>query len=249
VDERIAQWKGGRLRVYRRERRLRLRKGKKAPRDPAALSPAEFRATFEPYLVAKLVDGNAEAVPLGNGLALLLDPDESRPHGEQRTSGVLGSGLRFEVAVRNGRPECVAIRAEPDGPPVTTTGLRVRVDEAVRELVEATAVRLELDKEGDVIGVLATSPFTASDTTIPPERAGDVRRRLAETAPKRGRPRLSDEHLREVLAEYEKARAQRRPAARAIAERWHVTPETARQWVYKARRRFDLTNTKGGQDV
>jgi hypothetical protein len=97
-------------------------------------------------------------------------------------------------------------------------------------------VRLELD-EGHIIGILATSPQSPVEQRTVAERSSDSRDWYVRPGGKRGRRPLSDEHLREVLEVAENAIAQREPVSRAIAERWTVAPSTARQWLYKARKK------------
>lgn len=224
---RIERWKGGKLDVYRRTVVYRKIKRGKGRRPPAYVAPE---------LVTELYD-TVEAVPYGRGLALMLDPRDSRPRGVRRVSGQVKNGLWVDVEVRDGRPQCVGIRSEPGDREVTSKLLRFALDVALEELIERSTVRLELDAEGGVIGVRADSPTSPVEQRTVKERRADLRDWYAAPKQKRGRRPLSDEHLHEVLKVAENATAQKKSASGAIAERWTVTPETARQWLYKARKR------------
>lgn len=214
------QWRGGELRVYRR-----FVVQREVKREEAG---GQERPVFVPELQTEFWN-TFEAVPYGRGLALILDP------GEERLSGQLDSGLWLDVEVREGRPQCVGLRSAPDGPEVTPPSLRFALDKEVSELIERNTVRLELDDEG-VIGVPAMSPESPVEQRTAAERVADTRDWYARPKQRRGRRPLSDEHLREVLGVAENAAAQKQPASRAIAERWHVQPATARQWLHKARK-------------
>ena len=218
----IEQWKGGELRVYRQfveQRELKRQ-------EVGGLE----RPVYGPKLRRELWN-TVDAIPYGRGLALVLDP------GEKRLSGPLQSGLWLDIEVRDGRPQCVALRSADEGPELTPESLRFALNRAVRILIEEHTVRLELDEAGDIIGVLLKSPQSPVEQRTATERASDAREFYVRPAGKRGRRPLSDEHLDEVLKVAENARAQQQPVTRAIADHWTVQPSTARQWLYKARTR------------
>jgi hypothetical protein len=217
------KWKGGEIPVFMRA--VRPRKVK--TEETGGL----MRDVFVPDLVTEYV-GTFEAVPYGERLALVLDPKESRPRGVKGVSGQLESGLWIDVQVVDGRPQCVGLRGEPE---VTPKMLRFPLDRALESLIRTHTVRLELDSEGAVIGFVATSPESPAEQRTVAERTADLPQQYARPR-KRGRRPLSDEHLDEVLAVAHNARAQKQPVSTAIAERWNVTPETARQWLHKARK-------------
>ena len=216
-------WKGGELPVFRhavKPRKLKTEEAGGVKRD-----------VFVPDFVTEY-EGTFEAVPYGERLALVLDPKESSPRGVKRLSGQLESGLWMDVEVVDGRPQCVALRGEPE---ITPKMLRFPLDRALEYLIRHNTVRLELDANGVVIGFLATSPQSPAERRTVAERTADLPEQYARPR-KRGRRPLSDEHLDEVLVVARNARAQKRPASRVIAETWNVTPETARQWLHKARK-------------
>lgn len=217
----IERWKGGKLDVYRRRVDWRKVKG---------------RPVRVPELVVEFYD-TVEALPYGRGLALMFDPSDSLPRGVRRVSGQLKNGLRIDVEVRDGRPQCVGIRSEPGDPEVSSKLLRFALDVALEQLIERNTVRLELNPENRVIGVLADSPTSAVEHRTVKERRADLREWYAPPKAKRGRRPLSAEHLAEVLKVAENATAQKKSASGAIAKKWTVTPATARQWLYKARTR------------
>jgi hypothetical protein len=225
----VESWKGGRLDVYRRMVVWRKIKSED-------ISERRKRAVQTPELLDEFY-ATVEAVPYGRRLALMLDPKETRPRGVKRIAGQLKNGLWVDVEVRDGRPQCVGVRSEPGDPAITSKLLRFALERALTELIAPRSVRLEPSGDGGVIGVLADSPTSAVERRTVAERRGDLREWYAPPI-KRGRRPLSDEHLAEVLLVAENATSQRKPASGAIAQRWTVTPATARQWLYKARSRL-----------
>lgn len=221
MPSRVERFKGGKIPVLNRETSYELRATEKRTQHVV------------PSLHTKVWD-EWPVVPYGDGFGLISP-----------ASGQLHSGLWVDVEVRNGRPQVVAIRSGDDGPEITAQLLRFRLEEAARELIVRHTVRL-IEHEGKVAGVFATAPEYAGDPRSRDERAGDVL--AAREEGRRGRRPLSDDHLRDVLAEAEAARAQKRAASRAIAERWNVEPTTARQWLHKARQRFERRGGRAGEE-
>jgi hypothetical protein len=167
----------------------------------------------------------ASATPYGFRLALLdnaegqLDP----------------SGLWLRVAVRDGRPQLIAIESRSTGEPITTNALRFPLRKAVRHLIRAHTVRLERDPEtGEIYGLYATSPTGPGEIRSIEERTADVAR---AGQPKLGRPRLTGEFLSEIAINWKNAHDQGRAASYELAAIYEVAPSTVRQWMFKARAR------------
>jgi hypothetical protein len=218
----IERWKGGELRVFRPHIEF------------IEIAEQEVGGLVRPVIAPELHMGSPKtvnAIPYGRGFALVLD------EGKEHVSDQLLSGLWLDVEVRDGRPQCVALRSDSEGPELTPGSLRFPLDGAVRELIEDSSVRLKLDEAGDIFGIYVTSPQSPVEHRTRTERLSDVREGYVRPAGKRGRQPLSDEHLREVLEVAENARALHQPVSHAIADHWTVTSSTARQWLYKARRR------------
>jgi len=66
-------------------------------------------------------------------------------------------------------------------------------------------------------------------------------------APRPGRPRLSDEHLREVARGYLAEQSRGPGVLRRLAEQFGVQPQTMRDWVHAARERQFLTGGQRGR--
>jgi hypothetical protein len=211
------RWKKGTLPIFRRA--VRYRKVK--TQEVGGLK----RDVRVPELVTESA-GTDHAVAYGHRLALLVDEKT------KRLSEQLESGLWVDVEVLDGRPQCVGLRGDPE---VTPKMLRFPLDKALAYLIRTHTLRLELDEAGGVIGYFATSPESPVEHRTVAERTADLQERYARSV-RRGRRPLSEEHLREVLNVAKNATDAKEPASRAIAEKWNVTPGTARQWLYRARK-------------
>jgi hypothetical protein len=219
-ESRVTDWSGGELRVVVRR-----------PQIIAGKLPSEFP-------IEETTWGGGPYVPFGEGFAL---PSQLSTELVQEAPGLV-----FEIAVRDGRPRCVAIRSTETGPPITTTLLKSSrlpaIGRLVREAVAERAVRLVRTVEGEVIGVLGVSTpdlFSTFD-----ERTADIEAALADLEIGERRWRMTDEHLEEVASVYREAYAKGDPTARAIAERWTTTEQNARRWVSRARGRGFLPPTE-----
>jgi hypothetical protein len=170
-------------------------------------------------------EGMASATPYGSGLALL----------ENAEGQLDASGLWLRVAVRDGRPQLIAIESRSTEEPITTNALRFPLRKAVRHLIRTNTIRLERDLEtGEIYGVYATSPTGPGEIRSVEERTADVDR---ATHPKRGRPRLTDEFLSTIATTWRDAQDQGRAASYELATVHNVAPSTVRQWMFKARAR------------
>ena len=161
--------------------------------------------------------------PYGRDLALL-----------SKASGQLPSGIWLDVKVRNGRPQCVAIRSEPGDPEITSELLRFPLAAAVDALIRLNTVRLETDEDGNPRGMMLSGPAFRIDRRTLAERTADVDAALR----RRGRKPLSDDFLRDVAEIVLEARAERKPVDKELVNRLGPAKfATARQWVSKARAR------------
>ena len=177
-------------------------------------------------LDVEVVDyGDDRAQPYGTGLALLEDADMQ-----------LANGLWLKAEVREGRPVCVAIESREGGPAITARMLRFPLDKEMQTLVRSLTVRISTHNEtGETIGEHATGPSGAGEIRSIAERVADVDR-AAKTG-QRGRPRLSDDFLRQLAVDWDNALRAGESASYTLAELHHVAPSTVRQWMFKARER------------
>lgn len=219
-ESRVTDWSGGELRVV--VRRPKIIVGKVVSELP----------------IEETTWGSGPYVPFGEGFAL---PSRLSTELAQEAPG-----LEFEIAVRDGRPRCVAIRSTETGPPITTTLLKSSylpaIGRLVREAVAENAVRLVRTVDGEVIGVHGVSSPDLFSTLD--ERTTDIDAAVANLEVGERRWRMTDEHLREVASVYRDAFAKGDPTARAIAERWGTTEQNARRWVLRARKEGLLPPTQ-----
>jgi len=162
------------------------------------------------------------------GLALL------QPSGYE-----VAEGLVVDVDVRDGRLQAVGIRSEEGGPELTQTVLRSigSPREAIREIADGLAVRLEVDKRGKIIGVSSESPQYPRDFRSMEERSADIRPGLEQATRKPGRPSLPDEHLRRVAQVVREAEARRERIDEAVAKHFGITWGAAKKRIRIARER------------
>jgi hypothetical protein len=217
LDPRIAEWPGGRIRVFARIK-LPKKTGKKTP-------GGQDRSTFE--LVDHFVQ-EAEAKPFGAGFALL-----------QPSAYEAAPGVWVYVEVRDGRLQAVSIESDENGPELTQSVLRSigSLRKAVRHTVRNLAVRLAVDENGDVYGITATSPEEPLDPRSFEERTADVQVAVEQATGKPGRPRLPDHELELVAQVVREARSRREATDAAVAERFHITLGAAKKRIRIARTR------------
>lgn len=207
-DELICHWSGGPLRVYAVRYPMKptgQRRGGKELYAPS--TDAEWTLLSNP---------TDEATPYGEGLALL-----------KPTRFTIAEGVWVDVEVRDGRPQLVKIESEPGGPELTHTLLR-RLGSFV-EAVRHLAVRLAV-KDGEVVGITATSDTHPADFRSFAERTADIAIATSEATQRRGRP--SDySRVAQVARE---ARALRRGAGSAVAEAFNISLDAAKKRIKRA---------------
>lgn len=173
--------------------------------------------------------GTEFVVEYGTDLAL-MDKAEGQ---------LLGSGLWLRVAVRDGRPQLIAIESRDSEHPLTATALRQdKLDKAVGGLIRESTVRIVRDpRTGRQYGLLIKSPTGAGETRSLAERTRDVDEAAKSRKP--GRPRLTDAFLRQVAVDWNNAVMSKsgNSASSKLAEMYKVEPATVRQWMFKARKR------------
>lgn len=192
-------WLGGELDVFFRMLEFK----------PIGAKDAEGRELFEPQTLVTKFSQRCEAVPFGEGFALLLP---SRSEDVEHLPGV-----ELEIGIRDGKPAIVAVRSLDGGPDLNQSVLRRIGLEQLRDALRYLAVRLELDEDGSVIGVYATSPRSADDASTFEERTADVDAASGKLL-RPGRPRLDDGVLRGVAEVVIEARLRREPIDRAVLD-------------------------------
>jgi hypothetical protein len=171
-------------------------------------------------------EGTFNAVAYGTGLALLVDEAVEQ----------LANGLVLRIAVRDGRPQLVAIESPDSEHPITKRSLSFPVKKLVKTMIRDATVRLERDPlTGDVFGLRVTSATGAGDIRPLATRAADVDKTAWPARP--GRPPLSDDFLRQIVTEWNNAQAAGGSASVELGTRHHVQASTVRQWMFKARAR------------
>lgn len=222
VDDRelVRRWAGGLLRVYSvRHPMVEVRRT--ATGDPL------FAPASEPQWTLL---GTDKATPYGEGLAL-LDP----------TAFLVVPGVWAYVEVRAGRPQVVEVKSEPDGPELSQTVLRKvgPIADRIRDLVVRLTVR-----EGEVVGVTATSDAHRWDQRSFAERTADVHRETHRVTQRRGRP-AQHERVAQIARA---ARAERRGTAAAVAEAFGISREAAKKRIKRAQAAGFETNSREGND-
>lgn len=214
LDPKVRNWKAGRLRVIAV---VWVADEVEVNEEGSALLRLERRFLYEKY-----------AVPFGEGFAL-LKPSTNKPDAwEYEDPKAL---LEFDV--RDGRPQCVAVRPAPNGPELTTAILRrLNLDTQVREYTRELTVRLELDERGRVIGVPVFSPRDPWDA----RSVADVEAELGTAIRRPGRPPISTAELKRVAEVVTEAENARQPTAVAVAEEFHLSIDAAKKRIKKARK-------------
>jgi hypothetical protein len=169
-------------------------------------------------------------VPLGNsGFALpspLIVPLTTR-EGEPVAE--------LEIGVVDGRPACVAIRAQ-DGYELTT--LLLRQLPGLRKIVQAAAAPR-------IVRVVRTDRGLVGERHVDAPGFMDARQELraeaeAMTQPRRKRRVLDEDFLQQVAAIYREADAKGIPRHREIQKKWPTSSANARRWVSLARKEGHL---------
>jgi hypothetical protein len=219
AETRVKRWKGGRLRVYGVERWM-----EQVAEDDAG------EPLYEPRVRRRLI-GEADAKALDGGLAVVREIEQ-----------VDDSGLELRFELRDRRLQCVSISSPKGAPALTQTVLRAlgSIDERAREAAVASAVRLEVDDTGELVGVLLTSPRDPWD-----QRSWrDVLEELGSAVPRRGRPPTSTAELERVAAVVEEAQRVGQPIGRAVEQEFSLSPDVAKKRIRKARERGLLPPSK-----
>jgi hypothetical protein len=229
--ERVHDWPGGRLPIIR----------------VFDMGPDTRRGHVgEPMLSMEEI-GESEAVPFGDGLALLqpLSIPLRNPQGEDLAE--------LELGVVDGRPACVAIHARGH---TRLTGTFLRQLPPLRKLVtwaiNGKVVRVMRHDDGRIVGELYVRGQGAG-VYIDRERAehpfGALREELTaeleDESKASARQALTDEFLKQVTSTYKEAAAKGVSTQKAIQERWPTSPANARRWVAHARRRGFLGPAPG----
>jgi hypothetical protein len=221
-EEKIRRWKGGQLRIFLVERVAR------------EIGPDESgRMLYEIELLDRSFIYEVEAIPLGDGFALEQPAIQS---------GGDDPPVEMEYGIRDGRLECVRISAVPDGPPLTSAMLRrLAVDRRVRAYARHATYRLEVDEQGEVIGVRTSSPRDREDLFRTPAM---IEAELGGVLRRPGRPPLDDAELQRVAEVVREAEARRETTAAAVAEVFSLTLDAAKKRIQKARQRGFLPPAK-----
>ena len=229
VDPKIRRWKGGLLRLYALNPRV--------DESSDLVGTSDWRDAV--YLERRYL-GRRRMVPFGEGYALPPPPYEWTYEEPNVT-------LTFEV--RDGRLVCVAISSLPGGPELTQTVLRkLSILEETRESAAAMAARLELDDEGEVIGVLAISPRERSEAFTSVNRLEAAADELGDRVRRPGRPPISDDELKQVARAVRDAEKARKPVIAHVAAQFHLSVDATKKRIRKARDRGLLSDRKENDD-
>lgn len=169
----------------------------------------------------------ADVVPLGDGSGYGLPRmfTASVEPGDE-------PGVVLEFEVKNGAPECTAVRMEAsEGGGIRSRHLRMlRIDDVLEAVVAKVAVPLVDTGSGKLAFKLG----------IDLDEVGTVVTQTRTARRKTSRARPSDAELRRVADTYQRARASgRRDTTAAVQEALGIAHRTASLYLAKARERID----------
>jgi hypothetical protein len=151
--------------------------------------------------------------------------------------------VEVELAVREGRVECTAVRfvQRDDGPPVTPRRLRGTKEEPVPLTAYIKAV------VANTAFVADAASGAMSCSLVPDDELAAVVREVGDEARKGGRRPKERSHLEAVAKVYSEAKAAGRNARQAVESdsRWGpVAASTAARWI-RAAKDADIIKEKG----